>query len=170
MSDDELPDWDRIVERHARRVFGVALRILGSVHDAEDVAQEVFAEAYRVHKSGPVQSWTGLFVRLATLRAIDRCRRNRITVELRETDRITLREPSEELIAGELADWLREAIRRLPDQQAAVFAMSHFEEMGREAIAESLDISPTAVSTALYKARRQLSGELNCRLIERPAS
>lgn len=167
MIDDGLPDWDKIVERHARRVFSVALRILGSVHEAEDVAQDVFSEAYRLHKSGPVQCWTGLFVRLATLRAIDRYRRQRPAVELRETDRMTLVEPCDELIGTELAAWLREAIHQLPDQQAAVFAMSHFEEMSRDAIAESLGISATAVSTSLYKARRQLESAIKTRLIER---
>ena len=103
MTDDELPDWDRIVERHAERVFRVALRILRSVQDAEDVSQDVFTEAFRVHKAGPVQSWTGLLVRLATLRSLDRLRRNRPTVELREGDRMSTVEPYEELAARELA-------------------------------------------------------------------
>jgi RNA polymerase sigma-70 factor (ECF subfamily) len=160
MSDDELPDWDGIVDRHAKRVFGVAMRILGSVHDAEDVAQDVFTEAFRVHKSGPVQSWTGLLVRLATLRSLDRLRRNRPTVELCESDRITTVQPFQEAMATELAAWLRSAIRRLPDQQAAVFVMFHFEHFHRDAIATSLGISPDAVSTALYKARRHLTAEL----------
>jgi len=52
MTDEVLPDWDRIVERHAQRVFRVALRILRSVQDAEDVSQDVFTEAFRLHKAG----------------------------------------------------------------------------------------------------------------------
>ena len=80
MTDGELPDWDRIVERHAKRVFRVAMRILRSVQDAEDVSQDVFTEAFQLHKAGPVQSWTGLLVRLATLRSLDRLRRNRPSV------------------------------------------------------------------------------------------
>ncbi len=47
MTNGELPDWDRIVERHAQCVFRVALRILKSVQDAEDVSQDVFIEARR---------------------------------------------------------------------------------------------------------------------------
>jgi DNA-directed RNA polymerase specialized sigma24 family protein len=38
MADDLPPDWPKIVERHAERVFRIAYRILGSVHDAEDVS------------------------------------------------------------------------------------------------------------------------------------
>ena len=160
MTDGELPDWDRIVERHAKRVFRVALRILGSVQDAEDVSQDVFTEAFRLHKTGPVQSWTGLLVRLATLRSIDRLRRNRPSVELRECDRMSTVEPFDEFAAKELAHWLRKAMAQLPDQQATVFVMLHFEQLSRNEVAAALGISPEAVSTALYKARQRLLTQL----------
>lgn len=156
MAENQAPDWDRIVERHAQRVFRVALRILGSVHDAEDVSQDVFAEAFQLHSRGPVQSWAGLLVRLATLRSLDRRRRNRPSVELRESDRTSSVEPFEEAAAAELARWLRTAIARLPDQQAAVFAMTCFERLSRDEVSAALGISPAAVSTALYKARQHL--------------
>ena len=41
MSDDHSPNWNVIVQRHAERVFRIAYRIVGSVHDAEDVSQIV---------------------------------------------------------------------------------------------------------------------------------
>ena len=160
MTDGELPDWDRSVERHARRVFRVALRILKSVQDAEDVSQDVFTEAFQLHKTGPVQSWTGLLVRLATLRSLDRLRRNRPSVELRECDRMSTVEPFEELGARELAHWLRKALAQLPDQQATVFVMHHFEHLSRAEISTTLGISPEAVSTALYKGRQRLLTQL----------
>jgi RNA polymerase sigma-70 factor, ECF subfamily len=163
MSDDELPDWDRIVDNHADRVFRVAMRILRSVQDAEDVSQDVFVEAFRLHKAGPVRSWTGLLVRLATLRSLDRLRRNRPTVELRETDRISIEGPSEALEARELAEWLQNAIAQLPDQQAAVFVLHHYEQLSRKQVSEALGISLDAVSAALYKARQRLHEQLSSR-------
>ena len=160
MAEDQLLDWDRIVDRHAKRVFRVALRILGSVQDAEDVSQEVFTEAFRSHKTGPVQSWVGLLVRLTTQRSIDRLRRRRSSVGLREDDRISTVEPSEEVMAAELADWLRKAVAQLSDQQATVFVMVHFEQLSRDEVSKSLRISPEAVSTTLYKARQRLLSQL----------
>lgn len=156
MADGELPDWDRIVERHAKRVFRVAVRILGCVEDAEDVSQDVFTEAFRLHKVGPVQSWPGLLVRLATLRSIDRLRRNRPSEELRESDRMSIVEPFDQVAAAELAQWLRNSMAQLPDQQAAVFVMFHFEQLSRDQISATLGVSPEAVSTTLYKARQRL--------------
>jgi RNA polymerase sigma-70 factor (ECF subfamily) len=156
MTNGEMPNWDRIVECHAKRVFRVALRILGSVQDAEDVSQDVFTEAFTFHKSGPVQSWAGLLVRLATLRSIDRLRRKRTSVELRDCDRMSTVEPFDEVAATELAHWLRSALVQLPDQQATVFAMFHFEQLSRDEISAALHIAPEAVSTSLYKARQSL--------------
>jgi len=160
MTDGELLDWNRIVERHAKCVFRVALRILRSVQDAEDVSQDVFTEAFRLHKTGPVQTWTGLLVRLATLRSLDRLRRNRPTVELREGDRMSTVEPIEEAAARELADWLRKAVIELPDQQATAFVMHYFERLSHDQVSAALGVSKEAVSTALYKARQRLLAQL----------
>jgi RNA polymerase sigma-70 factor, ECF subfamily len=160
MTEDELPDWDQIVEHHAKRVFRVALRILRSVQDAEDVSQDVFTEAFCLHRKGPVQSWTGLLVRLATLRSLDRLRRNRPCVELRDDDKMSTVGPSEEAGARELADWLRKAIAQLPDQQATVLVMHHFEQLSHDQISATLGVSSDAVSTALYKARQRLLTQL----------
>jgi RNA polymerase sigma-70 factor, ECF subfamily len=155
-----MPDWSRLVEEHADRVFRVAVRILGCVEDAEDVAQDVFTEAFRLQQQDHVQNWTGLFVRLATLRSLDRLRRTRESQPLREGDRISTEGPFEEAVANELASRLRMAIAELPDQQAAVFTLFHFEHLSRDEIAVSLGISPEAASTALYKARQRLLARL----------
>ena len=123
MTTGERPDWNRIVEKHSGRVFRIALRILGSVQEAEDVAQDAFVEAYQLHRAGPIQSWTGLLVRLATLRAIDRLRRTRRSEQLDDTVQSTTTGPFEEAVATELAQSLRRAVAQLPDQQATIFTL-----------------------------------------------
>jgi RNA polymerase sigma-70 factor (ECF subfamily) len=161
MPNEQAPDWGQVVERHAERVFRIAFRILGSVHDAEDVSQMVFTEAVTVHAAGPVQSWTGLFVRLATLRAIDLSRRKRRTVGLDEGDRFSNVGPPEEAVGAELAAWLRKAASELPEQQAAIFSLIYFEQLRRDEVAAILGISPETVSTALYKARQRLMAQIS---------
>ena len=156
MEDTEPSDWNQIVECHGERVFRTALRLLGSAADAEDIAQDVFVEALRRRSKKPVRNWAAFLVRMSTLRSIDRIRRRRPSVELRETDRISTVGPFEEVVATELADWLRNSLAGLSDRQATVFVMTHFEGLSRDQIAESLDTSPEAVSTALHKARQRL--------------
>ena len=107
MSDDRSPNWNVIVERHAERVFRIAYRILGSVHDAEDVSQIVFTEALRVQEDGPVQSWTGLFSRLATMRAIDHLRRRRKTLAIADDDRASNSDPHQHAVGLGLSVWLQ---------------------------------------------------------------
>jgi len=156
------PNWNAIVDQHAERVFRIAYRILGSVHDAEDVSQIVFTEAIRVHQKGPVESWTGLFVRLSTLRAIDalRTRNQKQTQPILDQDRLTKTGQHEEAVGAELADWIRDAVGQLPDQQSEVFSLAHFEQLDRNEIASALGITPEAVSTSLYKAKQQLLSQL----------
>jgi RNA polymerase sigma factor (sigma-70 family) len=80
---------------------------------------------------------------------------------LQECDRITTEEPFDRVAADELTSWLRAAVAQLPDQQATVFVMSHFEQLPRDDVSATLGISPEAVSTALFKARQSLLEQLN---------
>ncbi len=92
----------------------------------------------------------------------------RPTEDLADTDHPTTVGPFEIAVANELANWLRAAIGRLPDQQAAIFALTYFEQFSREEVAASLDITPDSVSTALYKARQRLMSQLSVSNREEP--
>lgn len=156
-SEDSSPDWNQIVERFAERVARISLRILGNLHDAEDVTQEVFKEAMVLHRRGAIRSWTGLMVRLATLRSLDRRRSRKHECELEESDAVSNRSPEDRLVASELANWIRRKVDDLPDRQAAVFTLIYFEQFDRNEVAATLEISPETVSTTLSQARRRLS-------------
>lgn len=80
-----MTDWDEIVSEYGRTVFRIAYRLLGSVQDAEDVSQDVFADAFERQRSESIRHWGGFLRQLATMRAIDRLRRNRPTVPLEDT-------------------------------------------------------------------------------------
>src|SRR5438477_3134388 len=81
-----------IVRRHAGMVYGVARRITGSAHDAEDVALACFIEL--AGKAGSItSSLAGWLHRAATFRARDLVRqslarreRERNAIERRESD------------------------------------------------------------------------------------
>ena len=81
-------------------------------------------------------------------------------MELKEADLVTAVEPIDVVASMELSNWLRSAVAQLPDQQATIFVMTHFEHLSRDEIANLLKVTPAAVSTALHKARQQLSRDL----------
>lgn len=150
-------DWQSIVRDQGPMVFGTAWRILGHAADAEDVVQEVFLEALKFRRTKPVKNLGGLLRRLATYRSLDRLRQRRTTLPI---DRLTLAAPAggpeAEAIGRELAERLRESIAQLPVREQAVFCLRYFDNLSHREIAEILDISPGAASTALHKGRAKL--------------
>jgi len=150
-------DWDSIVREHGPVVFGTAWRILGHVADAEDVAQEVFLEAYQWPISRPVRSWGGLLRRLSACRALDRLRQRKNNVPLDGLAIMTNGAgPEEEAVGHELADRLRLKLSHLPPREGTVFCLRYFEDLSYQEIAELLTITPGAVAAALCKARAKL--------------
>jgi len=159
MPESRSVDWNEIVGRHAATVCRVALRILRNVPDAEDVSQDVFAEALALRDAGGILNWEAFLVRVTTLRSLDRLRRRRKSSELREEEHHYSADPADALMADELSDWLTDALTRLPEQQATIFLMVYAEQMTRLEVAQALGVSPDAVSSALYKARQRLLSE-----------
>lgn len=148
--------WQELVDRHARTVFGLAFRIVGNVHDAEDVAQESFRETWELGRRGTVTDWRGCLCRVATFRALDLVRRRRTHSPLDGLQASPVAEPSAQLEALELSERLQAALPELPRQAAAVFVLTYFDQRTRDEVAALLDMAPQAVSVALFKARKRL--------------
>ena len=145
--------WQSIIDEHGEAIFRVAYRLLGSVHDAEDVSQEVLLEAFRM----PEFPDASLLKRVAALRSIDRLRKRVATEPL--ADDISQRELQsvEKAVENqESLNLLREAISRLPRQQARCFWLRYVEGLSNQQIAAAEAISESTVSTALCKARQSL--------------
>jgi RNA polymerase sigma factor (sigma-70 family) len=95
--------------------------------------------------------------RLVTFRALDALRRRK---RLGSVDPSTFVDeslgPLERAIEHEDDMRLRAIVAELPPRQAAVFCMTHFEELSHEEIADLLEISTNAVAMAVRKARATL--------------
>lgn len=156
MTFSEIDNWAEFVETHRGRVFRIALRILGSVQDAEDVTQEVFIAAFEKTDKHVVRSWGGLLVRIVMNRAFDRLRKRVEMLTLESIEIPGSDDPIEGLIAREFEDALHGLVRDLPDQQATIFSMRVFESMSVQEVADALGISCNAVSVAMLKARKAL--------------
>ncbi len=145
--------WQSIIDEHGEAIFRVAYRLLRSVHDAEDVSQEVLLEAFRM----PDIPDASLLRRVAAFRAIDRLRQRVVTVPLDDDIRqIELLSVEKAIENEESADLLREAISRLPQQQSRCFWLRYVEGQSNQEIAVVEAISESTVSTALCKARKSL--------------
>ena len=152
-----MADWESIVREHGPMAFDTAWCILGHVADTEDAIQEALLDAFRLHRRKTVKNWGGLLRCLVTRRALDRLRRRKPSDPLpNEALSPCVSQPQSAAVEQELADRLRTAVAKLPEQQASVFSLRYFGEMSNTEIAKMLKISTDAVGVALHKARAGL--------------
>lgn len=152
-----MPDWEDVVRNNAANVLNAAYRVLGNLADAEDVSQEVFAEAFRKWNGKPEQHWAGMLRRMSVRRAIDLLRKKKPGGSLNsEFLSDTSNDPIAVAISREQEHRLRIAIGKLPARESEVFCLTFFEQQTGEQVAELLSMSRPAVATALSRARAKL--------------
>lgn len=152
-----MTTWNQIVRDNAKNVLAAAYRVLGNLSDAEDVSQDVFAEAFKKWDGNIDQSWSGLLKRLSICRSIDLLRRKKEVVPFVDHCHTgNESNPLESAIAKEQQQRLRLAIAEFPPRESEVFCMVYFEQMSNVEVANQLGISKSAVAKSLSKARGRL--------------
>jgi len=154
------PDIAQLVAEHHQAVYGYAYRLTGSVHDAEDLTQQVFLAAQRkigqLRSIDMAKSWLFAILRNCFLK--DRQRRRPILaadLELR-IDTIPAAPQKEEIDR----DRLQDALNQLPDAFRLATVMFYFEECSYKEIAERLDVPIGTVMSRLARARANLRSML----------
>jgi len=160
-------DWDQIVRENTREMLRLAMRIVGSSADAEELIQDAFLKAYQYQQREEVRNWGGLLHRFVVNGALDHLRKQKRLVSLRGIGPPgSAEDPARLAEARELVDHLRREIARLPQQQSQVFCLSSLDGRSNHQIAEALGIQEGAVATALHKARKRLAASM-ARLLKR---
>jgi RNA polymerase sigma-70 factor (ECF subfamily) len=157
-------------------VYSLALRITRLPADAEDVTQEVFAQAWRDAarfdpSRGNLAAW--LLV-MARTRALDRLRRNRRRpaepMEAFAVDAIPHQGPGvDQLVASaEEAARAREALAALPGDQREAVELAYFEGLTHSEIAAKTSLPLGTVKTRIRSAMQQLRAALASAPAEAP--
>lgn len=161
--------FGELVRLHQKRVFRIALRMLGDVDDAATATQDCFLRAFRAISRCPNQPDHQRFwmTRLVTNVCFDRLRnrrwrwwRERLGITASERQAPVLRTPERELLARELADSLARALDRLSPKQRAVFVLRHYEGCPLDQIAAQLSMRVGTVKSHLGRALQTLRREL----------
>jgi len=144
------------------KLYRFALRITGSVHEAEDVVQEVLE---KVWKSSPdhsetVQNWEAWCMTLTRNRSLDKTRSQslRRTAPLdnlseRRTDNIS---PADAAENSDLTENIKKMMQQLPEKQRLVMHLRDIEELTYEEVAETLGITLDQVKINLHRARKTM--------------
>lgn len=150
---------------HYRRVLTAAYRIMGSVADAEDVAQAVFLRI--AGSNGPPVTNAGSYLYRAAINgALDLLRRRKaastepLEGAAAEIPASRHCSPDAELSSRELGDCLRVAIGELAPRAAEMFTLRYLEELGNREIATLMGTSQAVVAVTLHHARSRLKKRL----------
>ena len=150
-------------ERHVDRAFRVALLLLGSRAEAEDVVQEAFLRTWAragEWRAGAARFSTWLHRVLVNL-CLDRKRRPAHAPLDRELPVADTRPNAEaEVLAAERERDVAAAIAALPERQRAAVSLIYAGGFSNADAAESLGISVGALEQLLVRARRALRREL----------
>ena len=163
------PDEDLEREFETRLVesstlaFRVAFGVLRHREDAEDVAQDAFAKAYRsfrqLRERDRFRAW---LVRMTWRMALDRQRANRrraareLTVEADARSSTT-----DSMVERERADRLWLAIDGLPEKLRLVVVLAGIEGHDMKEVAALLDVPEGTVKSRLFVARKHLRERLS---------
>jgi len=159
MQNDDAEAYRELVARHIDRAYGLALRILKSPADAEDVAQDAFVRAWQhraAWQAGRAKFSTWLY-RVIVNRCIDlrRLPKNEWIEDVPEPA-----DPGEDSVSTinrrQVYGQLEAALARLPAQQRAALALSYYEELSNAEIAEVMQTTVSAVESLLKRGRQRL--------------
>jgi RNA polymerase sigma factor (sigma-70 family) len=145
-----------IHDRYRQRLFVYSRQMLGgSQQDAEDALQDVFLRAYSSLRvsDNPVSLRAWLY-RVAHNRCIDHLRKPvPPAIDLFETSRRPLHDPTVEAERREDLRRLIEDVRRLPEQQRSALLMREMDGLSYAELSEALGVSLQAVKSLLVRAR-----------------
>jgi len=156
-------DFTELYRAHLRDVYSYSYYRIGNHHDAEDITEQTFLQAYRHFERAqresdgrPLRPW---LIRIAHNLAAnyyrDRARRPQTQLE----DAAVVSDPhgTEELAAGrqELKDVL-EGVSNLPDDRREALIMRFALGMDNREIARALDRTEGATKVLIHRAIRQL--------------
>jgi len=159
-----------LYDRHARVIFSLALRILRDQRDAEEVVQDVFAQAWRQSgrystERGSVIAW---LMTLTRSRALDRLRGRRARPDASADSEPTVAIPDgaapadEQLSTAVQAGQVRAAVEGLPLVQRLAIELAFYEGLTHSEIADRLEqplgTVKTRIRQGLLRLRDQLSG------------
>lgn len=183
MSDD---DWERpdggsiefseLLDRYYRKVFNVLLRLMGDYHEAADLTQDVFVQAYRALSTfrGEAKIYTWLY-KIAVNRAKNRLKQLARQGSMEsgslddpiDSDEGLHREvpdelglPDRALQQRELQAVVNHEIGKLPPDFRLVIILRDLEGLSYREMADVIGISLEAVKSRLFRARSHLRERL----------
>ena len=162
-----------LINKYKDMAYTVAIKIVKSHEDAEEVAQDSFLKAYEKLDSfkGNSKFSTWLYT-IVYRNSITKIRKKNVaTTDIDDYVMDNYSEGSEfpqiEAIKnGEQQKYVREAIDRLPEKDALLITLFYMNESSVEEIEQITNLTQSNIKVKLFRARKKLNTELSFLLKE----
>jgi RNA polymerase sigma-70 factor, ECF subfamily len=168
--DGETALFEVLMRRHNRQVYRAARAILRNDHEAEDVMQEAYVNAYthlaQFDRRAKFSTW---LTKIAVYEALARLRRRDRYQPIDDSSLETLMpifpapDPEQQAFGRELGGLIESAVDRLGDGYREVFMLRQVEGLSTAETAQVLGLSEDAVKTRFSRARSALQRDLLAR-------
>jgi RNA polymerase sigma-70 factor (ECF subfamily) len=169
--------FKRLMNKYHDAIFNFIYRMIRDREQVEDLTQEAFIKAFSSLKSfNEEYAFSTWLYKIATNNCIDYIRKRKLQmysidkpIEAKDSD-YTFELPDEtyradkEIISGQRALLLRNAIEQLPEKYRRVIELRHTEEKSYEEIAAILDLPIGTVKAHIFRARELLYKQLRHRI------
>lgn len=164
----DLRAFERLVLRYERRIYNLALRLLGSPADAEDATQEAFVRAFTSLASfrGDSQFGTWLY-RVAVNACHDELRRRKRervddlgAAPARARPGAAGTDPERMVERAEVHDLVGRALADLPAEYRAAVVLRDLHDLSYEEIADALGVAVGTVKSRIHRGRQLLRSRL----------
>ena len=161
-------DFTELYKAHLRDVYSYSYYRIGNHHDAEDLTEQTFLQAYRHFERAqresngrPLRPW---LIRIAHNLAANyyRDRSRRPVTQLEDAAVLTSPRGTEETVEGrEEVKEVLEGVSKLPDDRREALIMRFALGMDNKEIARAMDRSEGATKVLIHRAIKQLEQGLS---------
>lgn len=161
----------QLVDKYKQPVINLACRTLHDLTEAEDLAQNVFVQAFksarRYEASAKFSTWLFTITRNLCLNEIRRRARHPADSldqphaehdeqPLHQVEDKGVASPPQQLLHGELEEKISEALAALPENQRTALLLCRQEELSYEEIADVLGCSVSATKSLIHRGRETI--------------
>ncbi len=166
---DQRKGLNLMVSHYGQEIFGIVVRIVGDVMDAEELTQDTFLRAFRCMSSyDPQRASLGTWLcRIAYRLTLDFLKRRRPLLVSIEDSEVWQTDISDEQLEAELStgyeeriDRLEELIEHLAPDERLLLMLHYFEERPLDECSYIMDVNPHALANRLYRLRKKLYKQL----------
>jgi len=158
--------FTNLVETYQTPVYNLCYRMLGHAESAEEAAQETFLRSYRhLRRYDPERPFATWLLSIAAHYCIDQIRHKKLPSFSIDEDEegtfaipdVNALRPEKEIIQRELRNRIQTLLDNLDTTDRAEIVMRYWYDLSEKEIAESLNLTVSAVKGRLHRARKRLA-------------